>query len=81
MHYRWNQVDPQSPVILRGTITVLGVSRFSTTALHQTLAFISGLCIGVSLGWAVPPRPSLKQLAVAVAGALILGTALTMLHR
>lgn len=81
MHYRWNQLDPQSALILRGTITVLCFSLFMHYwRSHPDLAFISGLCIGVFLGWAVPPRPSLKQLAVAVSGALVLGAALTMLR-
>ena len=56
MLYRWNQVDPYSAAILRCLITMLCLSLFMHYwRSHPNLAFVSGLCIGVFLGWAIPP--------------------------
>ena len=81
MHYKWNQIDPQSAGILKFLITMLCFTLFMYYwHSHPKLAFISGVCVGVLLGWAIPPRSSLRQLAIAVFAALVLGTALTMLQ-
>jgi len=82
MHYKWNQVDPQSAVILKWLMAVLCFSLFvHFWHSHPKLPLVLGLCIGVLLGWAIPPRPSLKQLAIMVIATLALGAALTILQR
>ena len=80
--YRWNQADPQSATILKWLIVMLsiGLTEFYWRS-QPSMALTSGLCIGVLIGQIVPPRLTLGRLIIAVSGALVLGAALTVLHR
>jgi Na+-translocating ferredoxin:NAD+ oxidoreductase RnfD subunit len=82
MLYRWNQVDPQSAIILKWLVAMLCIFLFEFYwRSHPSMALTAGLCVGVLMGQIIPPRLSWGRLIIAVSGALVLGTALTMLHR
>src|SRR3974377_2165850 len=65
MLYRWNQIDPQSAVILKTLVAMLctSLARFYFGRSHPIMALTAGLSIGVLLGQAIPPRLSLRRLA------------------
>jgi hypothetical protein len=82
MLYKWNQLDPQSASIFKWLITILCCSVTTAYFLrgHPYLALITGLFAGVLLGQTIPPRLSLRRLALTLAAVLALGGVLTVFH-
>jgi hypothetical protein len=64
--YRWNQIDPQSGAILTSTVVMLCISFASRyfSPSHPYAAFATGACVGLLLGQTIPPRLSLRRLAI-----------------
>ena len=77
MLYRWNQLDPHSSSILKALVAMLCTSLISAHFLrsHPNLALPTGLCAGVLLAQIIPPRFSLRRLAVTLAVVAALGSA------
>jgi hypothetical protein len=82
MLYRWNQVDPGSSAILTSLVVMLCASLASTHLWpsHPFMALSAGLCVGVLVGQAIPPRLSLRRLALNLLALLALAGLLTVFH-
>jgi len=64
--YRWNQIDPQSSALLTSIVVMLCISLASRyfSPSHPYAALATGACVGLLLGQAIPPRLSLRRLAI-----------------
>jgi hypothetical protein len=82
MLYRWNQIDPASGAILISLIVMLCTSLASIYLwpTHPLRALATGLCIGVLFGQAIPPRLSLRRLALNLSALLALAGLLAVFH-
>jgi hypothetical protein len=82
MLYRWNQIDPGSAAVLIGLVVMLCTSLASIYLWpsHPFAALATGVCIGVLVGQAIPPRLSLRRLALNVLVLLGLASLLAVFH-
>ena len=82
MLYRWNQIDPGSGAVLTGLVVMLCTSLASTHLWpsHPFMALSAGLCSGVLVGQAIPPRLSLRRLALHLFALLALAGLLAVFH-
>ena len=82
MLYRWNQIDPASGAVLISLIVMLSTSLASIYLwpTHRFMALATGLCIGVLVGAAIPPRLSLRRLALNLLALLALAGLAALFH-
>jgi len=66
MLYKWNQIDPYSGAVLISLVAMLCalLARRYIWPSHPLMALTTGGCIGVLVGQAIPPRLSLRRLAL-----------------
>jgi hypothetical protein len=82
MLYRWNQIDPGSGAILISLVVMLCTSLAShyLWPSRPFLALTTGLCIGILVGQAIPPRLSLRRLALNLLALVALASLLAVFH-
>ena len=75
-------MDSQSAAILRTLVLMLCVSlAVHFWRAHPDIALTLGLCVGVLVGQAIPPRLSLRRLAMTISAVLVFGAVLGAFHR
>jgi hypothetical protein len=82
MLYRWNQIDPSSAAILKTLVLGLcpSLAGFYFGWSHPHMVLTTGLCIGVLLGQAIPPRLSLRRLVITLLALAVFGSLLAVFH-